>query len=115
MKYVLAMDVAKGKSMVLFMSSSGEELINPYEVNHTLNDFNNLKERIEKLGFDENSITVFMESTSTYHLCVERYFRNNTNYKVHVINPLHSANHKNNLRKTKTNSKKKINFVICYY
>lgn len=40
--YVLTIDVAKGKSMVSFISSCGEVLISPYEINHNLNDFKNL-------------------------------------------------------------------------
>ena len=39
MKSVLSVDVAKGKSMVSLISSCGEVLIEPYEVNHKLNDF----------------------------------------------------------------------------
>ena len=34
MQNVLAIDVAKGKSMVLLISSCGEVLIEPYEINH---------------------------------------------------------------------------------
>ena len=47
--YVLAIDVAKGKSMVSLIGSCGEVLISPYEINHNLNDFKNLDERIKKL------------------------------------------------------------------
>ena len=42
--YVLAIDVAKGKSMVSLIGSCGEVLISPYEINHNLNDFKNLDE-----------------------------------------------------------------------
>ena len=35
--YVLAIDVAKGKSMVSLIGSCGEILISPYEINHNLN------------------------------------------------------------------------------
>ena len=43
----LAIDVAKSKSMVTLISSSGEVLIDPYEINHSINDFKNLDERIK--------------------------------------------------------------------
>ena len=33
--YALAINVAKGKSMVSLISSCGEVLISPYEINHT--------------------------------------------------------------------------------
>lgn len=42
----LAIDVAKGKSMVTLVSSNGEVLIDPYEVNHSIIDFTNLLNRI---------------------------------------------------------------------
>ena len=34
MHNILAVDVAKGKSMVSLISSCGEVLIEPYEINH---------------------------------------------------------------------------------
>lgn len=46
MQNVLAIDVAKGKSMVALISSSGEVLIDAYEVNHSINVFNNLLDKI---------------------------------------------------------------------
>ena len=61
----LAVDVAKGKSMVTLISSSGEVLIDPYEVNHSINDFSNLLNRIKKLKLD--NVSVIMESTGVYH------------------------------------------------
>jgi len=50
MKYVLAIDIAKNKSMVSLINSCGEVLIEPYDVNHSWNDFQNLKEGIEKFN-----------------------------------------------------------------
>ena len=49
MQNCLAIDVAKGKSMVSLISSCGEVLIDPYEINHSINDFTNLLNRINKL------------------------------------------------------------------
>ena len=46
MQNVLAIDVTKGKSMVSLISSCGEILIGPYEINHSINDFTNLLNRI---------------------------------------------------------------------
>ena len=96
---VLAIDVAKGKSMVLLISSCGEVLIEPYEINHSINYFTNLLNRINKLKL--GSISVIMESTGIYHRPVERFFLEN-NFKVFVINPIYGKMHKRNLRKTKT-------------
>ena len=95
----LAIDVAKGKSMVTLVSSSGEVLINPYEVNHSINDFANLLNRINKFKLD--NISVIMESTGIYHRPIERFFLEN-NFKVYTINALYSKMYKRNLRKTKT-------------
>ena len=99
MQNVLAIDVAKGKSMVSLISSCGEVLIEPYEVNHSINDFSNLLNRIKNLKLD--NISVIMESTGIYHRPVERFFLEN-NFKVFVINALYSKMYKRNLRKTKT-------------
>ena len=99
MQNVLAIDVAKGKSMVLLISSCGEVLIEPYEINHSINDFTNLLNRINKLKLD--NISVIMESTGIYHRPIERFFLEN-NFKVFVINALYSKMYKRNLRKTKT-------------
>jgi len=99
MQTVLAVDVAKGKSMVSLISSCGEVLIEPYEINHSINDFSNLLNRIYKLKL--NNISVIMESTGIYHRPVERFFLEN-NFKVFVINALYSKMYKRNLRKTKT-------------
>ena len=99
MQNVLAVDVAKGKSMVSLISSCGEVLIEPYEVNHSINDFSNLLNRIKNLKLD--NISVIMESTGIYHRPVERFFLEN-NFKVFVINALYSKMYKRNLRKTKT-------------
>ena len=99
MQNVLAVDVAKGKSMVSLISYCGEVLIEPYEVNHSINDFSNLLNRIKNLKLD--NISVIMESTGIYHRPVERFFLEN-NFKVFVINALYSKMYKRNLRKTKT-------------
>ena len=99
MQNVLAVDVAKGKSMISLISSCGEVLIEPYEVNHSIIDFSNLLNRINKLKLD--NISVIMESTGIYHRPIERFFLEN-NFKVFVINALYSKMYKRNLRKTKT-------------
>lgn len=99
MQNILAIDVAKGKSMVTLISSSGEVLIDPYEINHSINDFSNLLNRINNLKLE--NISVIMESTGIYHKPIERFFLEN-NFKVYTINALYSKIYKRNLRKTKT-------------
>ena len=86
MRNCLAIDVAKSKSMVTLVSSCGEVLIEPYEINHSINDFSNLLNRISKLKLD--NISVIMEATGVYHRPIERFFLEN-NFKVFVINPIY--------------------------
>ena len=112
MRNVLSIDVANGKSEVLLINEYGEVLIEPYEVNHCLNDFNLLKNQIDKLNLD--NLTIFMESTSTYHLPVQRFFTNN-NYNVQVINPILGKNNTRNLRKTKTDKEDCYNLADLFF
>lgn len=107
----LAIDVAKGKSMVTLIGSCGEVLIEPYEINHSINDFSNLLNRINKLKL--GSISVIMESTGIYHRPVERFFLEN-NFKVFVINPIYGKMRKRNLRKTKTDKEDCFNLVNLF-
>ena len=83
MKSVLSVDVAKGKSTVLLMNSDGEILIDAKEIKHNLENFNSLEEEVKSLNLSD--LTVFMKSTSIYHLPIERYFKSN-GYKTLVIN-----------------------------
>ena len=99
MQSVLAIDVAKGKSMVSLITDCGEVLIEPYEINHSKIEFDKLNQSISKFNLD--NVSVIMESTGIYHRPIERYFLKN-NYKVYTINALYSKMYKRNLRKTKT-------------
>ena len=112
MQSVLAIDVAKGKSMVSLISSCGEVLIDPYEINHSINDFTNLLNRIKKLKLD--NISVIMESTGIYHRPIERFFLEN-NFKVFTINALYSKMYKRNLRKTKTDKLDCISLAELFF
>ena len=108
----LAIDIAKGKSMVSLISSNGEILINPYEINHSINDFTSLLDRIKKLNLKD--VSVIMESTGIYHRPVERFFLEN-NFKVFVINALYSKMYKRNLRKTKTDKLDCISLAELFF
>ena len=112
MRNCLAIDVAKSKSMVTLVSSCGEVLIEPYEINHSINDFSNLLNRISKLKLD--NISVIMEATGVYHRPIERFFLEN-NFKVFVINPIYGKMHKRNLRKTKTDKEDCFNLVNLFF
>lgn len=99
MKTVLSVDVAKNKSMFLLINSEGKVLMDAKEYIHNLSNFEEIKKTINSFNLDD--LTIFMESTGTYHLPVERYFKSN-NFNVEVINGLSSKNNFNSLRKTKT-------------
>lgn len=75
LKTVLSVDVAKNKSMIMLMNSDGEILIDTKEIKHNLEEFEKVKEKIKEIN--PQNLTVFMESTGTYHLPVERYFKEN--------------------------------------
>ena len=70
MQNCLAIDVAKGKSMVTLVSSSGEVLIDPYEINHSINDFSNLLNRINNIS-DEGELDSdkFEEYNNRFNVC----------------------------------------------
>ena len=108
----LAIDVAKSKSMVTLVNSCGEVLIEPYEVNHSMNDFSKLLNRMNKLKLD--NISVIMESTGVYHRPIERFFLEH-NFKVFVINPIYGKMHKRNLRKTKTDKEDCFNLANLFF
>lgn len=112
MKSVLSIDVANGKSEVLLITEYGEVLIEPYEVKHCLSEFNLLKEKID--NFNLNDLTIFMESTSTYHLPIQRFFTKN-NYNVQVINPILGKNNTRNLRKKKTDIEDCYNLADLFF
>ena len=51
MQNVLAIYVAKGKSIVSLISSCGEVLIEPYKINHSINDIYNIVNNINQNVF----------------------------------------------------------------
>ena len=102
MKYVLVLDVAKGKSMFLLSSSVGEILFGPIELIHNLHNFQFIDSKINDLDI-KNDLTVVMEATNIYHKAPERFFLEN-NYHTIVFNPIITKKTSYNLRKTKTNN-----------
>ena len=80
LQYCLAIDVACGKSMFCILSEAGELVLKPTEYQHTISGFGDVLSELVKLN--SNDIHIIMESTSVYHLPVERYFRENTGYET---------------------------------
>ena len=113
MNYCLAIDIAKGKSAVgLFVNEFSSPLIEPYYFKHTLEELGSLYSKLVKYG--KENITVIMESTSVYHLPIEKYFRDK-GFAVIVINPIISKDHKRSLRKTKTDKEDCYNLAGIYF
>ena len=100
MKYVLVLDVAKGKSMFMLSSNVGEILIEPTELIHNKFNFDFIDSQINLLNIKDH-LTVVMESTNVYHYSPMRFFINH-NYHTIVFNPLIGKNCSNSIRKIKT-------------
>jgi transposase len=100
MRYCLAIDIAGTKSMYLLIDESGEIHLEPTEYDHNRSSFKCVLTQLSKLK--TKNICIIMESTSIYHLPVLRFFRENTDYEIIVINPIITKNNKTNLRRTKT-------------
>jgi len=102
----VSIDVAMSKSMFLIMDENGEVFLEPTEYKHNLKDFNSLLKLINENK--DKDVHIIMESTGIYHKPVERFFKENSDYEVIVINALISKINKTTLRKTKTDA------IDCY-
>jgi transposase len=88
-------DVSKGESTVAAISPQ-ETLIQPFKVEHTPKDFNDLVECIKSYP---NEVRVVMESTGRYHEALLNHLCNNDIF-VCVLNPIIAHNYDNfSLRK----------------
>lgn len=100
MKYGVGIDVSKGKSTISIITTDGEIIKEPFDINHTIQDLNNLKNILDK--FPINNIKIVMEATGNYHLPIYN-FLSNCNYFVVVENALKIKKFKDiDLRKVKT-------------
>ena len=113
MKYVLVLDVAKGKSMFMLSSDVGEVLLEPIEYLHNLSNLKKIDSYISTLNIKEN-LTVVMEATSIYHKAPERFFKEK-NYHVIVFNPLIGKEITNTIRKTKTDKQDCIKLTNLFW
>ena len=113
MKYVLVLDVAKGKSMYMLSSEVGDVLFEPIEYSHNKTNFELIDSNITKLNIKDN-LTVVMEATSIYHKAPERFFKEN-NYHVIVFNPLIGKEITNTIRKIKTDKQDCIKLTNLFW
>ncbi len=112
MKYVLVLDVAKGKSMFMLSSNVGEVLMEPREYQHNKSNFEIVDSKINSLKIKDN-LTVVMEATSIYHKAPERFFKEH-NYHTIVFNPLIGKEITNTIRKTKTDKQDCFKITIYF-
>lgn len=113
MRYCLGVDVAGIDSMYCLAAETGEIIFLPVKYPHTRDGFHQVLKRLD--GISHKDITVIMESTSTYHLKVERFFRENTVCEIVILNPMISKGHKRNLRKTKTDKEDCLNLIDIFF
>ena len=113
MRYCLGVDVAAVDSMYCLVAETGAIIFMPAKSPHTKSGFQWILEKLN--GIEQKDIAVIMESTSTYHLKVERFFRENTDCEVIILNPIIKKNHKRNLRKTKTDKEDCLNLVDIFF
>ena len=113
MKYVLVLDVAKGKSMFMLSNNVGEVLLEPTEYLHNKSNFEKIDSFISKFNIKEG-LTVVMEATGIYHKSPERFFKEK-NYHVIVFNPLIGKEITNTIRKTKTDKQDCIKLTNLFW
>ena len=64
--YAVGIDVSKGKSTVAIISTTGEVIEEPFEINHDQKGFMLLLTKLEK--YDKDDVKILMEATGHYHL-----------------------------------------------
>ncbi|KPU42968.1 transposase IS116/IS110/IS902 family protein [Oxobacter pfennigii] len=79
----VGIDVSKSKSTIAILSSDGQILAKPFDVQHTEQSMNDL---ISQLRSYDDSVKILMEATGHYHLPVLKKFLE-TDMFVSVINP----------------------------
>lgn len=103
MKYGVGIDVSKGKSTVSILSMEGEIIEEPFEIEHTIDGFNLLEEKMKKIPKED--LKVVMEETGTYHLPILGYLLDK-DYFVTAENALKIKKYLDRgLRKAKTDKK----------
>lgn len=112
-EYVMAIDIAKGKSMYFILSKHGEIILEPIEYEHTLSNFQLINQVIREERIN-HQLVVFLESTSTYHYPVMRYFLEQ-GYEVIVVNPNLVKKSSTSFRKTKTDRLDAIKIAETYF
>ena len=111
MFYSIGIDVSMGKSTIAIISTDGEVIREPFEIEHTKSGFNLILEKIKNIPKD--NVKFVMESTGNYCKSILKIIIDN-GYFVTVENPLTIKKYCDiNIRKVKTDKKDALK-IACY-
>lgn len=111
MFYSVGIDVSMGKSTIAIISTDGEVISEPFEIEHTKSGFNLILEKIKDIPKD--NIKFVMESTGIYCKSLLKIIIDN-GYFATVENPLTIKKYCDiNIRKVKTDKKDALK-IACY-
>ena len=103
MKYGVGIDISKGKSTIAVLSAAGELIVEPFEINHDIEELKLLEEKIKDIPKED--LKIVMEETGTYHLPILGYLLDK-GYFVVAENALKIKKYLDRgLRKVKTDKK----------
>lgn len=111
MFYSIGIDVSMGKSTIAIISTDGEVISEPFEIEHTKSGFNLILEKIKNIPKD--NVKFVMESTGNYCKSILKIIIDN-GYFVTVENTLTIKKYCDiNIRKVKTDKKDALK-IACY-
>ena len=111
MFYSVGIDVSMGKSTIAIISTDGEVISEPFEIEHTKSGFNLILEKIKDIPKD--NVKFVMESTGNYCKSLLKIITDN-GYFATVENPLTIKKYCDiNIRKVKTDKKDALK-IACY-
>ena len=111
MFYSVGIDVSMGKSTIAIISTDGEVISEPFEIEHTKSGFNLVLEKIKDIPKD--NVRFVMESTGNYCKSLLKIIIDN-GYFATVENPLTIKKYCDiNIRKVKTDKKDALK-IACY-
>ena len=111
MFYSVGIDVSMGKSTIAIISTDGEVISEPFEIEHTKSGFNLVLEKIKNIPKD--NVKFVMESTGNYCKSLLKIIIDN-GYFATVENPLTIKKYCDiNIRKVKTDKKDALK-IACY-
>lgn len=111
MFYSVGIDVSMGKSTIAIISTDGEVISEPFEIEHTKSGFNLVLEKIKDIQKD--NVRFVMESTGNYCKSLLKIIIDN-GYFATVENPLTIKKYCDiNIRKVKTDKKDALK-IACY-